>query len=90
MQNNIETNDEILYNILDKLRKIEQNQDTLLTLVPQELSISELANMLDKSAGTLRKYILANFEPDVDFKKKGGKIYVKQDAILRIRRHYAG
>jgi len=89
MQNNIETNDEILYNILNKLRKIEQTQDTLLQLIPSELSISEISKMLNQNADTLRKYVLANFEPDVDFKKKGGKIFVRQDAILRIRRHYA-
>ncbi|WP_418179785.1 hypothetical protein ACNSOO_04785 [Aliarcobacter lanthieri] len=80
---------ELLLTILDELRDLKENFSFVKTIIPDELSLSEIAKIVGKSTNTLRKYIISNFEPDIDFKKKMGKIYVKQDAILRIRRHYA-
>ena len=72
----------LLLNILAKLEKFE-------LLLPTELSVSELANMTGTKPNSLLKYIKDNFEPEEDYQKKGGKIYVKQDAVLRIRKRYA-
>ncbi len=80
---------QLLLTILSEVREIKADNKFLKKLVPEELSLSELSNMTGKTANTLRKYIIANFEPEEDYKKKGGKIYVKQDVVLRIRRHYA-
>jgi hypothetical protein len=71
------------------LLKILSEITDLKALIPNELSLSEISNMTGKTPNTLRKYVIANFEPDEDYKKKGGKIYVKQDVVLRIRNHYA-
>lgn len=80
---------ELLLNILDEFREFKQNYLTLKSIVPDELSLSEVSQICKKPNNTIRKYLLANFEPEVDFFKKGAKIIVKQDAVLRIRRHYA-
>ncbi|QDF29009.1 hypothetical protein [Halarcobacter anaerophilus] len=80
---------ELLLTILSEVREIKEDNKFLKSLVPEELSLSELSNMTGKTANTLRKYIIANFEPEEDYEKKSGKIYVKQDVVLRIRRHYA-
>lgn len=80
---------ELLLTILDEIRKIRENNSFLISLIPSELSLSEIAKIINKSPNTLRKYLISNFEENVDYKKRMGKIFVKQDAILRIRRHYA-
>lgn len=80
---------ELLLTILDEIRKIKENNSFLISLIPSELSLSEIAKIINKSPNTLRKYLISNFEENVDYKKRMGKIFVKQDAILRIRRHYA-
>jgi hypothetical protein len=79
----------LLLTILSEIREIKANNIELKSLIPDELSLSEISNLTGKTANTLRKYVIANFEPEEDYKKKGGKIYVKQDVVLRIRRHYA-
>ncbi|MFV0561909.1 hypothetical protein [Malaciobacter mytili] len=80
---------ELLLTILSEIREIKAEHKELKSLIPDELSLSEISNLTGKAANTLRKYVIANFEPEEDYKKKGGKIYVKQDVVLRIRRHYA-
>lgn len=80
---------QILLTILNEIREIKNDNKFLKSLVPEELSLSELSNITKKSPNTLRKYVIANFEPEEDYKRKGGKIYVKQDVVLRVRRHYA-
>ncbi|MEA2098638.1 MAG: hypothetical protein U9P72_00750 [Campylobacterota bacterium] len=72
---------ELLLKILNGIEKLNM-------LLPSEISLSELSNLTGKSPNTLRKYLITNFEPEVGYKKKGGKIYVKQDVVLRIRKHY--
>ncbi len=71
------------------LLRILKEINTLKILLPVELSLSELSNLTGKSPNTLRKYVISNFEPEEEYKKKGGKIYVKQDIVLRIRNYYA-
>jgi len=71
------------------LLKILKELELLKTLLPHELSLSEISNLTGVSNNTLRKYITSNFEPEVEYKKKGGKIIVNQDIVLRIRRYYA-
>ena len=80
---------ELLLEILSEIRDLKDKYLTLKSLVPKEISLSEVSRIVQKPNNTIRKYLLANFEPEVDFFKKGAKIIVKQDAVLRIRRHYA-
>ena len=72
----------LLLEILEKIKKLE-------LLLPQELSISEISNLTGRSANTIRKYVIYNFEPEEEYKKKGGKIYLRQDTAIRVRNHYA-
>ena len=80
---------ELLLEILSEIRDLKDKYLPLTSLVPKEISLSEVSRIVQKPNNTIRKYLLANFEPEVDFFKKGAKIIVKQDAVLRIRRHYA-
>lgn len=80
---------DLLFTILNEIREIKEDNKIIKSLIPSELSLSEISNDIGKSSNTIRKYLIANFEPDVDYKKKGAKIFVKQDAVFRIRRHYA-
>ena len=79
----------IHYNEKELLLKILNGIEKLNMLLPHELSLSEVSNLTGKPANTIRKYVIDNFEPEVEYKKKGGKIYLNQSIILRVRRHYA-
>ncbi len=72
----------LLHTILAELKDLK-------FLLPAEISLSDISHMVGKSNNTLRKYLIANFEPEVDYQTKSGKIYVKQDVVLCMRRHYA-
>lgn len=74
-------NQELLLKILTKIEKLE-------FLIPSEFSLSDLANSCNKENNTVRKYILANYEPEKDFYKKGGKIYVGKEVAFDVRKHY--
>ena len=80
---------ELLLEILSEIRDLKDKYLTLKSLIPEEVSLSEISQIVKKPTNTIRQYLLAKFEPEVDFFKKGAKIIVKQDAVLRIRRHYA-
>jgi predicted metal-dependent hydrolase len=78
----------IHYNEKELLLKILNGIEKLNMLLPHELSLSEVSNLTGKPANTIRKYVIDNFEPEAEYKKKGGRIYVKQEVVLRIRKHY--
>ncbi|OCL90568.1 hypothetical protein [Aliarcobacter thereius] len=80
---------ELLLEILGEIREIKNDNKFIKSLIPDELSLSEISKEIGKPNNTIIKYLKANFEPDVDYKKIDGKIFVKQVAILRIRNHYA-
>ncbi len=70
--------------ILDLKAKVE----TLEITMPKWFSLSDISHEIGKSRDTIRKYLKANFEPDVDFQYKGAKIYISRDALFFIRKHY--
>ncbi len=72
----------LLLNILAEIKELK-------FLLPAEISLSDISHMVGKPNNTLRKYLISNFEPEVDYQKKDGKLYVKQDVVLCMRRHYA-
>lgn len=76
-----ETNQQLLLEILNKLNNLE-------LLIPSEVSLSDLANSCNKENNTVRKYIIANYEPEKDFYKKGGKIFVGKEVAFDVRKHY--
>lgn len=75
------TNQQILLKILTKLENLE-------FLIPSEVSLSDLANSCNKENNTVRKFIIANYEPEKDFYKKGGKIFVGKEVAFDVRKHY--
>jgi hypothetical protein len=75
------TNQQLLLEILNKLQNLE-------FLIPSEVSLSDLANSCNKENNTVRKYIIANYEPEKDFYKKGGKIFVGKEVAFDVRKHY--
>jgi len=76
-----EINQQLLLEILNKLNNLE-------LLIPSEVSLSDLANSCNKENNTVRKYIIANYEPEKDFYKKGGKIFVGKEVAFDVRKHY--
>lgn len=74
-------NQQLLLKILTKLENLE-------FLIPSEVSLSDLANSCKKENNTVRKYIIANYEPEKDFYKKGGKIFVGKEVAFDVRKHY--
>jgi hypothetical protein len=76
-----ETNQQLLLKILNELENLK-------FLIPSEVSLSDLANSCNKENNTVRKYIIANYEPEKDFYKKGGKIFVGKEVAFDVRKHY--
>ncbi|PIF04536.1 MAG: hypothetical protein CSA86_01765 [Arcobacter sp.] len=56
--------------------------------LPKWISLGDAAKDLKVSRDTLRKYLKANFEPEVDFKKIGAKLYISRDTLFLVRTHY--
>jgi len=75
-------NTTLLLEIKHKLEQIE-------LMLPSEISLSDLAQQCKKEANTIRKFLIANYEPDIDFWKKGDRIYMGREVALCIRRRYA-
>ncbi|EFU68684.1 conserved hypothetical protein [Aliarcobacter butzleri JV22] len=53
-------------------------------LVPQTASISYLSDLTGKSRQSIRQLLINNFEPEVDYWNKGGKIFVSQRVAIII------
>lgn len=59
-------------------------------LIPDEISVPDLARQLQKDSSTILKYIKNSFEPNKDYyqRTKGGTMYVRREAMLQTRMHY--
>ena len=53
-------------------------------LVPQIASISYLSDLTGKSRQSIRQLLINNFEPEVDYWNKGGRIFVSQRVAIII------
>ena len=53
-------------------------------LVPQIASISYLSDLTGRSRQSIRQLLINNFEPEVDYWNKGGKIFVSQRVAIII------
>lgn len=85
---------------LEELKNIMHYQTNLLyelnnnikKLIPQQLkyiSLSALSNEIGKSNQTIKYHLINNYEPDKDFKKTNGKIYIDIRIIPLIKEYYA-
>ena len=53
-------------------------------LVPQIASISYLSDLTGRSRQSIRQLLINNFEPEVDYWNKGGRIFVSQRVAIII------
>lgn len=53
-------------------------------LIPENFEISYVANKTKLSRQAIRQRLINNYEPEVDFWKKGAKIYMSQKVALQI------
>lgn len=72
---------------MDELTEFRQDQieikNMLKLLIPHEFTISHVAKLTGKSRQAVREYVLTHGEPDVDFWKKNGKIYLSEKVALQ-------
>ena len=71
--------------LLDIRSKIED----LMFLIPSRIPLHNLADQLGQKYNTVDAYVTRNYEPEADFYKIGGKIYVVKEVALCMRRKYA-
>ncbi|MBV5278267.1 MAG: hypothetical protein J0647_04410 [Campylobacteraceae bacterium] len=72
------------FEYLELKNLILQQQTLLKMLIPLKASVSHLANMTGKSRQAIRQYLIANFEPEVDFWIENGKIYTTKETAAQI------
>lgn len=73
----------ILIEIREELHAIKE----AILYIPRWLSITDIAKDKGISPQAIRqKLISGNFEPEVDFKYIGAKIYVAREALHKIKR----
>ena len=53
-------------------------------LITQKSTISYLSDLTGKSRQSIRQLLINNFEPEVDYWNKGGKIFVSQRVAITI------
>lgn len=70
------------------LKELISIQKELISEKPKYTSLSSLSFELNKSNQTIKYHLLTNFEPEKDFMKRNGKIYVDSQIVPQIRRHY--
>lgn len=61
-----------------------QQQALLKMFIPVKASISHLSSMTGKSRQAIRQYLIANFEPEIDFWIENGKIYTTKETAAQI------
>jgi len=77
------TDREILIQLLNEFREVK---DAFLQL-PEWYPLSEIARDKGLTRQSLRSKLLSGeFEPEVDFKYEGHKIFIARSAVPRIRR----
>ena len=63
---------------------VSKQTGLLQMLVPKQATVSFLAESTGKSRQGISQFLQKNFEPEVDFWKKGGKIFVSQDTAVAV------
>lgn len=70
--------------LLETRRILHQILTVVGVLVPEEFSLSYLADSTGKSRQALTKYLQRNYEEGVEWEKKGKKIFVKKELGIKI------
>jgi len=72
-----------------EIKNLILEQNTMLQmLIPHNVPLSQICDLTNKSRQTVRDYLINNFEPEVDFYKKNGRIIIRRNAAVAIVRRY--
>ncbi len=70
------------------LQNLSSQISKLIEYNPNFRSLSDIANELNLSNQTIRYHLTTNYEPEIDFLKKNGKILINSKVVLKIRDYY--
>ena len=73
----------------DILLDIRNKLEDLMFLIPSRIPLHNLAEQVGQKYNTIYAFVTRNYEPEADFYKIGGKIYVVKDVALYVRKKYA-
>lgn len=72
-----------------ELKKMLTQVATMLNMIiPPKVSVSYIAESTCKSRESIRQYLLNNFQPEKDFWKEGGKIFVNKEVAITLLSRY--
>ena len=57
-------------------------------IIPNEISVTALAELVGERSETIRKYLYRNFLEGRDYFKKNGKIYIAKVSAFKIKERY--
>ena len=73
---------------LELKRMLTQVATMLNMIIPPKVSVSYIAESTCKSRESIRQYLLNNFQPEKDFWKEGGKIFVNKEVAITLLSKY--
>lgn len=80
--------EEMINNQTSLIKKLSTQVNELIAQRVEFIPLSSLSNSIKKSNQTIKYHLITNYEPDKDFKKINGKIYVNSQIVPRIRSYY--
>jgi len=73
-------------NILIEIREDIKELKKAFLSIPEWISLSDVANSKGLTSQAVRKKLIEHFEPEVDYKYKGTRIYVARSTVSKIKR----
>lgn len=80
--------EEMINNQTSLIKKLSAEVHELIAQRVEFTSLSVLSNSIKKSSQTIKYHLITNYEPEKDFKKVNGKIYVNSQIVPQIRSYY--
>lgn len=80
--------EEMINNQTSLIKELSLQVNELIAQKLEFISLTELSTSINKSNQTIKYHLLTNYEPEKDFKKVNGKIYVNSQIAPQIRSYY--
>jgi len=80
--------EEMINNQTSLIKELSLQVNELIAQRLEFVSLTELSASIKKSNQTLKYHLITNYEPEKDFKKINGKIYVNSQIAPQIRSYY--
>jgi len=80
--------EEMINNQTSLIKELSLQVNELIAQRLEFISLTELSASIKKSNQTLKYHLITNYEPEKDFKKVNGKIYVNSQIAPQIRSYY--